>query len=303
MTTAADDFAVEEAFEAFLVGRPVPEQGASVAAFAEAVRGSASAPGRPNAALAALLANGLLTDQPSPSPRTAPRRRRRVAMAVPALLARIASAGAVAQAATGAGIVLVAFAGAGAAGALPDSLQHGFATVASTVGIQVEDPRPADDAVVPTVPATTPPPPTATEAPAPVAGTDGGGDAQAPVTDDGLTREEWEKGPADGQSFGDWVSEGARHGYADGAIISREAHEKGIVLPEDAADASAGTADRSGHSTAPSRTNRDHRTGNSSSDHGSSGGHGSGGRSSSGHSSSGHGNGSSGGSGGDDGDR
>ncbi len=122
MTTPADDLATEAAFEAFLVGRVVPEQAAStfdgVAAFAGAVRASATQPGRPNAALAELLATGLLTDQSSPSTRTAGAagptpsrrarvRRRRFAMFFPALLAKLLSAGAVAQAATGAGVVLV----------------------------------------------------------------------------------------------------------------------------------------------------------------------------------------------------
>ena len=115
MTTAADDSAVEDAFEALLAGRPVPEEAAGLAAFTEAVRETATSPGRPNAALAELLATGLLTDQSSPSTRTArsagapPSRasrnriRRRFAVFFPALFAKLLSAGAVAQAATGAG--------------------------------------------------------------------------------------------------------------------------------------------------------------------------------------------------------
>src|SRR3712207_5925294 len=101
MTTAADDTAVEEAFEAYLAGRPVASEGAGVASFAAAVRATATEPGRPNAALAELLATGLLVDQPAPSPRTAPTRRRsRFAMIFTALIAKFLSAGAVAQAAT-----------------------------------------------------------------------------------------------------------------------------------------------------------------------------------------------------------
>ncbi|NYJ06093.1 hypothetical protein [Petropleomorpha daqingensis] len=268
MTTAADDATVEEAFEAFLARRPVPGQGASVAAFAEAVRSSASAPGRPNAALADLLANGLLTDQPIRSARTAPRRRRRAAMFFPALLAKIVSAGAVAQAATGAGIVFVAFTGAGVAGALPDSLQHGFATVASTVGIQVEDPQQTDD-VAPVPPATSAP--TGTEVDGSGTTTDAGDDTAAPATDDGYTLEDWEKGPAEGQPFGDWVSEGARHGYADGAVISREAHEKGIVLPDDTAATTEGSGDDAEQTSAPTAGNQRSGHGNSGSAHGSGG--------------------------------
>jgi hypothetical protein len=132
MTTAADDSASEEAFEAYLAGKPVPEPGATLAAFAGAVRATATQPGRPNAALAELLATGLLVDQPPLSARTAKRRRRRMWF-ITAIFAKIASAGAIAQAATGAGIVLVGFTGVGAAGALPTPVQHGFATVVAAI--------------------------------------------------------------------------------------------------------------------------------------------------------------------------
>ena len=143
MTTAADDAAVEDAFEAYLAGRPVPEQGAALASFAEAVRTGATRPGRPSVALAELLATGLLTDQPSPSTRTArsagsppPRRparnRRRPAMILSALLAKFLSAGAVAQAAAGAGVALVAVTGASAVGVLPDPVQETVAIVVET---------------------------------------------------------------------------------------------------------------------------------------------------------------------------
>ena len=134
MTTAADDTADEAAFEAFLAGRPVFGEAADLAAFAGAVRATATEPGRPNAALAELLSTGLLTDQSTPSTRTAPsagssprrsrvRRRRRFAMFFPALLAKFLSAGAFAQAATGAGVVLVVATGAGATGVLGEDVQ------------------------------------------------------------------------------------------------------------------------------------------------------------------------------------
>src|SRR3954464_7388560 len=179
MTTAADDSTVENAFEAYLAGRPVPEEAADtlqgVAALAHAVRATATQPGRPSAALAELLATGLLADQPSPSARTAepagtppsrraPRiRRRRFAMFIPALVAKILSAGAIAQAATGAGIVVVAFTGAGAAGVLPGPVQDTVATVVETVTPfnlpDSHDPaQPGDTTLVP-------PPSTATETP------------------------------------------------------------------------------------------------------------------------------------------
>jgi hypothetical protein len=152
MTTAADDRAVddavEEAFEAYLVGRPVADDGAGVAAFATAVRSAAIEPGRPNAALAELLSTGLLVDQSAPSPRTAPsRRRRRLAMFFPALLAKLLSAGAVAQAATGAGVAVVIVASAGAAGVLPDPVQETFSSIVGTEtgDTGTVDPAPVDE--------------------------------------------------------------------------------------------------------------------------------------------------------------
>ena len=256
MTTAADDASVEEAFEAILAGRPVPEQATSLAAFAGAVRSSASAPGRPNAALADLLANGLLTDQPSTSERTAPRRRRRLAMFFPALIAKIASAGAIAQAAAGAGIVVVAFTGVGVAGALPDSLQHGFSTVASTVGIQVEDPQQTGD-VVPTTPST----PTSDGTEGAGSGETSAADDATDAADDGYTFEEWKAGPQGEESFGDWVSRGARHGYADGAIISQKAHERGVVLPTETAEPTADSTGEAGHTSAPTSASHGHGNG------------------------------------------
>jgi hypothetical protein len=229
MTTAADDSAAEDAFEALLAGRPAPEGAAGLAAFTEAVRTSATRPGRPSAALAELLATGLLTDQSSPSTRTArtagspPARRpsrvrirRRTAMIFPVLLAKFLSAGAVAQAATGAGVVLVAFTGVGAVGALPAPVQDTFATVVATV-TPLEPPT-SDEAAEDVVPEET-----VTE----VVDVD----TDAGTTDEGveteLTEEQWaEEGPAEGQSFGSWVSEGAHHGWVDGQVISDWAHKR-----------------------------------------------------------------------------
>ncbi|HEY4605766.1 MAG TPA: hypothetical protein VIH08_15665, partial [Blastococcus sp.] len=240
MTTAADDSTVENAFEAYLAGRPVPEEAAGtfqgVAAFAEAVRGTATQPGRPSAALAELLATGLLADQPSPSARTAepagtppsrraPRiRRRRFAMFIPALVAKLLSAGAVAQAATGAGIVVVAFTGAGAAGILPGPVQESFSSVVSaeTAGVTT---TPEVTATATTTPAATTTPGATTM---PAASTTPGATTTpaAEETATGLTFEQWKQGPAAGQSFGEWVSAGARLGYADGRVISDWAHKR-----------------------------------------------------------------------------
>jgi hypothetical protein len=137
MTTAAGDDAVEQAFEAWLAGRPVPSAEHRLAAFSDAVRASATAPGRPSAALAELLATGLLVDQSSPSDATARSarrapargRRRRLRMLGPAMFAKFLSAGVAAKAATVAGVVVVGFGTAGFTGELPDHVQQTFATV------------------------------------------------------------------------------------------------------------------------------------------------------------------------------
>jgi hypothetical protein len=150
MTTPADDATVEEAFEAYLAGRVVPGAGDGLAFFADAVRASAMEPGRPSAALADLLATGLLTDLSSSSARTTrsavPGRRRRTRMFLPALLAKLASAGLVAKAATGAGLVAVGLTTVGFTGHLPDSAQHTFATVVDSVTpLTAPDPQTATD--------------------------------------------------------------------------------------------------------------------------------------------------------------
>jgi hypothetical protein len=243
MTTAADDPAVEGAFEAYLAGRPVPDEAAELAVFAEAVRATATEPGRPSAALAELLATGLLTDLSSPSARTARsagappsrrdariRNRRRFAMLFPALLAKILSAGAIAQAATGAGIVVVAVTGAGVAGVLPDPLQNTVATVVETVTpmtLTNEDDETAEDET-PTEPITAEPIEESTDESTDET-TDETTDPETGTVEDpapALTLEDWEKGPDAEQSFGSWVSEGARHGYVDGATVSKWAHER-----------------------------------------------------------------------------
>jgi hypothetical protein len=245
MTTAADDSTVEDAFEACLRGRPVADEGAGLAAFAGAVRAAATRPGRPNAALAELLATGLLTDQPSPSTRTARsagsppsrgvpriRRRRRFAMLFPVLLAKFLSAGALAQAATGAGVVLVAVTGVGAAGALPDPLQT---TVAAAVERVTPFELPAGEkAVREEEPAVDQPPaveePLAEEVPV---------DEQPAIegADVAFDPEEWAlDGPEQGQTFGSWVREAAHHGGVDGRIVRTWAHRKGLGAEELAAE-------------------------------------------------------------------
>jgi hypothetical protein len=257
MTTAADDSAVEDAFEAILAGRPVPEGAAGLAAFAGAVRASATQAGRPNAALAELLATGLLTDQSSPSVRTARsagsapvrrpsrvRNRRRFAMIFPVLVAKFLSAGAVAQAAAGAGIVVVAVTGAGAVGVLPDPLQNTVATEVETVtpfDVEGGEVAPEDEAVVdesPTEeePATEEP---ATEEPATEEPATEEPAVEIPVEDSAFSAEAWAlEGPDAYPSFGAWVSEGARHGAAKdlgvrfGELVSSRARQKGLDAEE-----------------------------------------------------------------------
>src|SRR4051812_9943612 len=208
MTTAADDPADEIAFEAFLAGRPVPAQadGSSpaVATFAGAVRATANAPGRPNAALVELLATGLLTDQSSPSIRTAPSagrtprrsrvRRRRFAMFLPALVAKFLSLGAVAQAASGVGIAVVAFTGAGATGLLGSDVQTTLTSVVSPAE-ETGDVSTPDATATPTE--TPGDQGLAVESPSPAVAEF---DAQA-----------WLGGPVGAETFGEWVSRGAHN--------------------------------------------------------------------------------------------
>jgi uncharacterized membrane protein YgcG len=256
MTRTADDAAAEDAFEAALAGRPVSAGAAGrcgVAAFPEAVRTTALQPGRPSAALADLFANGLLTDQSSPSTRTAPaagnpsrsrsRRRRRFAMFIPALFAKLLSAGAVAQAATGAGIAVVVVTGAGAAGVLPDPVQSTFASLVSSEDVTSGETAPSDmrpeDTGTPTADPARPEPVESEVDPEvePM----GSVPTETPAAEPQLTLPEWEAGPAPDQSFGDWVSSGARLGYANGEIVRKWAHLKHVELPEDDATEDAGT--------------------------------------------------------------
>jgi hypothetical protein len=251
MTTAADDAAVEDAFEALLAGRPVPEEAAGLAAFTGAVRASATWPGRPNAALAELLATGLLTDQSSPSVRTAGtdgsaperrrsrvRTRRRPAMIFTALIAKFLSAGAVAQAATGATVAVVAFTGVGVVGALPDRVQDTFATVVAEI-TPLEPPTSEEttEEVVAEEPVAEEP-----AAEEPVAGESETTDETTEDVDAAAEVEAQVKawvleGPADGEPFGAWVSEGSKaqvkdwlraRGMTFGNVVSAWANGKGF---------------------------------------------------------------------------
>ena len=278
MTTAADDRAVEEAFEASLAGRPVPGEAAGLAAFTRAVRSTATQPGRPNAALAELLSTGLLTDQSSPSTRTAPaagplpsrsarsRTRRRFTVIVPALIAKFLSAGAIAQAATGAGVVVVVVTGAGATGTLPDGAQDTFSDVTG-IGETVEEPvadvtdpdgtEPveADDDL--TDPGDLP----EVEVPE----TEPVGDDVVAATGE-FDAATWAEGydPEVYESFGAWVSLGAHNkaalaavleegGYKNfGAMVSAQARSKGMdedELADELADEDVDLGDLDGEET------------------------------------------------------
>lgn len=138
---------LDDAFESFLAGRPVPAEAADLVAFVETVREISTLPGRPCPRLAEILATGLLPDPVSAltgsvpmSPGSAhtavagqPRRRRTMIGIFAAAAAKFASAGAVAQASTGVGLALVSVTGAGAVGALPGPVQDSVAGVIESV--------------------------------------------------------------------------------------------------------------------------------------------------------------------------
>ena len=193
MTTPADDPAVEEAFEAYLAGRSVPARDVRLVSFADAVRASATEPGRPNAALAELLATGLLQDQTGPAARPARRpRRRRTRVLASALFAKIASAGLAAKAATAVGVTVVGLTTAGFTGNL-GPVQHGFATLVDhatpfTAPDQApaSDPQPSTDGETVSTPAetspvATPSEPSDTTSPDAVTGTGISDDAGRPA--------------------------------------------------------------------------------------------------------------------------
>ena len=239
MTTAADDRASGDAFEALLAGRPVPGGAAGLAAFTGAVRGAATRPGRPNAALAELLSTGLLTDQSSPSTRTAPtagttrsrgRTRRRFTVIVPALIAKFLAAGAAAQAATGAGLAVAVVATAGTAGVLPGETQEAFSDL---TGIE----QPAEE--------------TAEEELPPADGVEDGGDGSLDPADptliDGDTEEIVVEAPpatelTDAEAAALWAEEGTKvtsqaefkawlalgkeNGWVTGPAVSAAAHAR-----------------------------------------------------------------------------
>jgi hypothetical protein len=247
MTTPADATADERAFEACLAGRPLPDGAVGLAAFTDAVRAGATEPGRPNAALAELLVTGLLVPTQEPSRGTAGRpartSRKRPRMLISTLVAKFAAAGAVAKAAAAGGVVAVALTGAATAGALPGQ-DDTTAVVQSGDAADVTD-APQDTTADDTTPVDGTGGDTTgdetggdenTGEDGAVGGTTGeegaGGEVsdvpapEAPVTEPTRTEDEWVTGPDAGQSFGDWVSEGARNGWSTGERVSDAAHQR-----------------------------------------------------------------------------
>jgi hypothetical protein len=238
MTTPADVRTDEEAFTACLAGRPVPAGAQGLAAFTHAVRAGATEPGRPNAALAELLATGLLVPTQEPSLGTAGRpartSRKRPHVLLSTLVAKFAAAGAVAKAATATGVVAVALTGATTTVALVSEPT----SVETTTSV-------SDD----TTPGTAPE--GGADQPAGDVLTGGSGDEAADVTpdltsdsedapdEDGETRvgapvevPEGPEAPVDADqpvhpdNFGAKVSADARDGGVNGREISRQAQHR-----------------------------------------------------------------------------
>jgi hypothetical protein len=242
MTTPADVRTDEEAFAACLAGRPVPAGAQGLAAFTDAVRAGATEPGRPNAALAELLATGLLVPTQEPSLGTAGRpartSRKRPHVLLSTLVAKFAAAGAVAKAATATGVVAVALTGATTTVALVSEPT----SVETTTNV-------SDDTTPGTGPGTAPE--SGADQPAGDVLTGGSGDEAADVTpdltndsedapvEDGETRvgapaevPEGPEAPVDADqpvhpdNFGAKVSADARDGGVNGREISRQAQHR-----------------------------------------------------------------------------
>jgi uncharacterized membrane protein YgcG len=230
MTTPADARATEAAFEAALAGRPVPAGARGLTAFTDAVRAEASAPGRPNAALAELLATGLLPDASTGTVgRPARSSRKRPRMILSTLVAKFVAAGAVAKVSVAGGAVAaLALTGAVTTDVIPLPGEDTPVVEAGDVTDGTDD--------------------TTTD------GTDGGStvggstdhdsDAGADdvtedgstddVTEDGstdatvegpgdvppLTAETWAMGPQGTQTFSQWVSSGANASLVRGEVVS-----------------------------------------------------------------------------------
>ena len=228
---------LDDAFDAYLAGRPVPDEAAPLVEFADAVREMSSRPGRPSAGLVELLATGLLTGAadvpaaPVPPLREAatalPARRTgrsRMFTVLAAAIAKFASAGAVAHATAGVGVALVTVSSAGAAGVLPSSVQDGVATTIEAV-TPFDFPDSTDEIVEEPVveePVAEEPVTEETDVDEPVVEepVTEETDVEKPVTEDPAT--DVVEQPA---NFGATVSEDAKDGGVDGAQISQQARD------------------------------------------------------------------------------
>src|SRR5918997_2535774 len=251
MTTPADARTDEEAFAACLAGRPVPEGAQGLAAFTDAVRSSATAPGRPNAALAELLATGLLVPTQEPSRGTAGRpartSRKRPHVLISTLVTKFAAAGAVAKAAAAGGVVAVALPGAPTAGALPGQQDTAVVESSDTIDTTTYEPtgttdgtgdvtdEPAAEEPVVEEPGTEP----VVEEPVPVVEEPA---VEVPVTDPAPESPETSEGgkPTDQQKFD-------RHPENPGRAASAEAHQRNAERKaERAVQPEAGTPEDEG---------------------------------------------------------
>ena len=243
MTTPADVRTDEEAFAACLAGRPVPAGAQGLAAFTHAVRAGATAPGRPNAALAELLATGLLVPTQEPSLGTAGRpartSRKRPHVLISTIVAKFAAAGAIAKTAAAGGVVAVALTGTATTVALttPDESTTGMVetTTTTTTGEQTpgteqteSSPERTSDLADAPIEAPVDPEPKPTEVtpstiPDPAGGPETvvlGDPAETPVsdTDDALAEPEY-------SNHGQKVSAAARDGAANRGQMPEVAHE------------------------------------------------------------------------------
>ncbi|WP_029431003.1 hypothetical protein [Blastococcus sp. URHD0036] len=227
MTTPADARAAEDAFEAALAGRPVPAGARHLTAFTDAVRSEATAPGRPNAALAELLATGLLPDASTRTVgRSARSSRKRPRMILTALVTKFAAAGAVAKASVAGGAVAALALTGAATDVLPLPGDTGVAeagdtatddtptdtvddTATDTSGDSTDDATDQDDA-------------TGDESDGSEQEQVDGEDptAEGPGDVPPLTAESWALGPQGTQTFSQWVSAGANVGLVRGEVVS-----------------------------------------------------------------------------------
>jgi hypothetical protein len=260
MTPVTDDDSVEKAFEAFLAGRSGDPAAEGLTAFAQGVRACAMRPPRPSAALAELLATGLLTDQSSvPAPRAARTRRRRPRMIASALFAKIASAGLAAKAATVTGVVVVGFSTAGFTGALPASAQHAFATVVDHV-----TPLSAPDRETGTTEPTGEPAATTTAEPS--EGDDGEtGTANTSTVSTTPPSLPAQQTPDHPDNFGGTVSSLAHEGETAGGAASSLAHQRNDASRSGRA-ATASTTASSESATAPPASSQEVSSNGSSGD-------------------------------------